>query len=234
MFTDHPKRYVAWLLLGAAALVGACDKGESKEGERSEKRKERRDKRKKQLSKLKDSCESLCKACVKGADKKSCEDPCKDKAEANAESGCANRVIDLYECYEKTPEICGDNSTAYYRGLEVIAGRTDKCSKEHKEVVECVKQFESFRAQKRASNPRDEARRRDEQRSAATGVRAKSADGSCDKFLRELEDCIGKDTANKVRPKLEEIKDDDARDRQCEEQLEELKKMRDDGMCPGK
>lgn len=82
-------------------------------------------------------CDQLAKVC--GEKDKHIEkmlDECKQAAKPQVEKGCTDKVVALYDCYEK--ELCGAGDKVWtLDDLGVLAQRHKKCGAEQKALREC-------------------------------------------------------------------------------------------------
>lgn len=63
-------------------------------------------------------------------------DECKAAAKVQIEKGCADKVITLFDCYEK--DVCGINDKVWALGdIRVLAARKTKCVAEQAAVTAC-------------------------------------------------------------------------------------------------
>jgi len=62
---------------------------------------------------------------------------CQASAKAQVEKGCTDRVMALYDCYDK--QLCGKGDKVWaLADLEVLAGRKTKCAAELKAANDCI------------------------------------------------------------------------------------------------
>ena len=83
-------------------------------------------------------CEQLGKACgAKDKHEEKITGECKAAAKAQADKGCTDKVVALYDCYEK--EICEPvNKVWAMDDFRVLVDRHKKCEAERKASDECV------------------------------------------------------------------------------------------------
>jgi hypothetical protein len=83
-------------------------------------------------------CEQLAKACGDpGKHSEKILDECKQAAKMQAESGCPDKAMAVYDCYEK--ELCGKGDQVWaLDDLRVLAERHNKCVAERNARNECV------------------------------------------------------------------------------------------------
>jgi hypothetical protein len=82
-------------------------------------------------------CEQLGRTCGdKDKHDEKIIDECKQAAKQQAISGCTEKVIDVYDCYEK--ELCGTGEKVWaLDDLRVLADRHKKCVAERKASGDC-------------------------------------------------------------------------------------------------
>lgn len=84
-------------------------------------------------------CEQLGKACGdKDTHVEKIIEWCKQAAKKQVETGCTDKVIAVYDCYEK--ELCGNGDKVWtIEDLRVLADRHSKCVAEQNASRECAK-----------------------------------------------------------------------------------------------
>ena len=89
-------------------------------------------------SSLDQRCEALAKVCG-DSDKHVAKivEGCRDAAKQQTAKGCADKVIAVYDCYEK--ELCAKADKVWaFEDFRVLADRNTKCVAERNAATECV------------------------------------------------------------------------------------------------
>ena len=133
-----PSRELVGLIV-ACVLCGCdgCGETTAPTAETGEK-KERKKKEGETTVKLDERCDALAKACGdQDKHKAKITEECKEAAKKQAEKGCTDKVVAVYDCYEK--EICAPIQKVWVLDdFRVLTTRHKKCTDQVTAVNECI------------------------------------------------------------------------------------------------